>query len=118
MEGLNTKLTAKDILEKEFRLVGKGYSPEEVDSYLDMVMDDYNEYARFTKYLLREYGNLQDENANLKAEIRKLKMEVETLRENAETGKFASTNVDVLKRLSNLEKIVYERTNNILDKRW
>jgi hypothetical protein len=34
-------------------------------------------------------------------------MEFETVKEDSTTGKYTSTNVDLLKRLSNLEKIVY-----------
>ena len=36
-----------------------------------------------------------------------IRMEFETVSEENETGKYTSTNVDLLKRLSNLEKIVY-----------
>ena len=50
---------------------------------------------------------LVEENNRLKNELRTLKMEVETISENSETGKFTSNNVDLLRRLSNLEKIVY-----------
>ena len=34
-------LTPQEILEKEFKIDAKGYRPQEVDKYLDMVIRDY-----------------------------------------------------------------------------
>ena len=39
MEKLN--LTPEQILDTEFKVDFKGYSAEEVDAFLDMVLDDY-----------------------------------------------------------------------------
>ena len=39
MEKLN--LTPEEILNKEFNVDFKGYSPAEVDSFLDSVLEDY-----------------------------------------------------------------------------
>ncbi|MFC8575250.1 DivIVA domain-containing protein, partial [Heyndrickxia sporothermodurans] len=35
------KLTAKDILEKEFKTAVRGYKQEEVDKFLDFIIKDY-----------------------------------------------------------------------------
>ena len=34
-------LTQKDILEQDFKIDARGYRPQEVDKFLDMVMCDY-----------------------------------------------------------------------------
>ena len=107
MNELEIKLSPKDILNKEFEIDVKGYRPKAVDEYLDSIIDDYNEFIRFIKVQDRKLHELVEENNRLKNELRTLKMEVETISENSETGKFTSNNVDLLRRLSNLEKIVY-----------
>lgn len=109
MYDVKVNLTTKDILEKDFKLDAKGYRPQEVDEYLDMVISDYTEFTRLIKKLEIDKNNLIEENNMLKNEIRKLKMDFDTTLEATQTGKFTSTNVDLLKRISNLEKIVYGR---------
>ena len=107
MYEVNVNLSPKEIYNKNFNVDTKGYNPKEVDEYLDRIIEDYSEFIRLIKKQERDNRDLIDENNRLKNEIRKLKMEFETISEDAETGKFTSTNVDLLKRLSNLEKIVY-----------
>lgn len=107
MYGLNVTNSPKDILNKEFKFDAKGYRPQEVDEYLDSIIQDYTEFIRFIKNAEKENQELVEENNRLKNEIRKLKIEVETVTEETGNGRFNSNNLDVLKRLSNLEKIVY-----------
>ena len=40
------KLTAKDILEKEFKTGMRGYQQEEVDKFLDMIIKDYEAFHK------------------------------------------------------------------------
>lgn len=101
-------LSPKEILQKEFKFDAKGYRPKEVDEYLDVIIEDYNEFIRLVKRLEKENRDLKEENSHLQNEVRKLKMALETQEETSgTTGKFTTNNVDLLKRLSNLEKIVY-----------
>lgn len=44
-------LTPKDILEKDFKIDARGYRPQEVDKFLDMIMCDYSEYNTAIKRL-------------------------------------------------------------------
>ena len=39
-------LTANDILEKEFKIDARGYRPQEVDKFLDIIIKDYTEYEK------------------------------------------------------------------------
>ncbi len=108
MNEVEIKLSPKEILEKEFKFDAKGYRPKEVDEYLDTIIEDYNEFIHLIKKLERENRELKDETKHLQNEIRKLKISLESQEEDSSTnGKFSSNNVDLLKRLSNLEKIVY-----------
>ena len=97
-------LTPQEILEKEFKVDARGYRPQEVDKFLDMVIRDYTEYANIIKKLEKDIKNLMEDNSKLKQEIRRLQSEVDST--NNATSRSIS-NVDLLKRISNLEKIVY-----------
>jgi DivIVA domain-containing protein len=37
-------------LEKEFKIDARGYRPQEVDKFLDMVIRDYTEYNSIIKF--------------------------------------------------------------------
>ncbi len=95
-------LNAREILEKEFPLGPKGYVPQEVDKFLDLVIKDYVDHENTKKKLLTEIKALEADNSKLKAEIRNLKASLEIANSNKSV-----TNVDLLKRISDLEKVVY-----------
>ena len=97
-------LTPTDILEKEFKLDARGYRPQEVDKFLDLVIKDYTEFNTINKRLMNEIRNLEKDNQVLMSEIRELKSKLEIVGSSSNKG---VTNVDILKRLSELEKIVY-----------
>jgi len=98
-------LTPQEILEKEFKIDARGYRPQEVDKFLDMVIRDYTEYGNIIRSLEKEIKNLTEDNMKLKHEIRRLKeMSVES---NNSSRSNNINNVDLLKRISQLEKVVY-----------
>ena len=97
-------LTPQDILEKEFKVDARGYRAQEVDKFLDMIIKDYTEYNKMIKSLNREINTLTEENNRLRSELRKLK-ELESVAES--DSRRSVNNVDLLKRISQLEKIVY-----------
>lgn len=98
-------LTVNDIYNKEFKLDTRGYRPQEVDKYLDVIMRDYEEFISIIKEQNHEIKQLTEDNLQLKQEIRILRTKIETLKDTDNDS--GSSNVDVLKRLSNLEKIIY-----------
>ena len=95
-------LTMQDILEKEFKIDARGYRLQEVDKFLDVVIKDYNEYNNIIKSLEKEKRELAQENTVLKNEVRNLKSSIEAAR----IGEKEITNVDLLRRISQLEKII------------
>ncbi len=97
-------LTPQEILEKEFKIDARGYRPQEVDKFLDMVIRDYTEYSNIIRKLEKDIKDLTDDNIKLKQEIRRLQ-EVATI--NSDTPSRSINNVDLLKRISQLEKVVY-----------
>lgn len=102
-------LTVKDILDKEFKVDTRGYRPQEVDKFLDLVIKDYEEFTNIIKTLSNEKKELIDDNIKLKQEIRNLRTKLEVVKENANEE---ITNADILRRLSNIEKVIYGRDDN------
>ena len=100
-------LTPQDILEKEFKVDARGYRAQEVDKFLDMIIKDYTEYNKVIKSLNKEINTLTEENNRLRSELRKLK-ELESVAES--DSRRSVNNVDLLKRISQLEKIVYGKS--------
>ncbi|MCA1063134.1 cell division regulator GpsB [Rossellomorea sp. AcN35-11] len=90
------KLTAKDILEKEFKSGMRGYKPEDVDKFLDLIIKDYETFHQ-------EIEDLQQENLRLKKQVEGASKQ----RSAAPPQQTGTTNFDILKRLSNLEKHVF-----------
>ena len=97
-------LTGKDILEKEFKIDTRGYRPQEVDKYLDVIIRDYEEFVSIIKELENDKKELLEDNIRLKQEIRTLKTKLDVIKEGSNND---VSNVDLLRRLSNLEKIIY-----------
>lgn len=99
-------LTAKDILEKDFKFDTRGYRPQEVDKFLDIIIRDYEEWTAMVRELERDKKELVEDNIRLKQEIRNLRTKLDVIREEGSDGNGTNT-ADVLRRISNLEKIIY-----------
>lgn len=99
-------LTPEDILNKEFKIDARGFRPQEVDKFLDIIIRDYTEFIAMTKRLEREVAVLTNENNQLKNELRKLRSSIEAA-ESISSNNGQVNNVDLLRRLSQLEKVVF-----------
>ena len=102
-------LMPQDILEKDFKIDTRGYRLKEVDQFLDIIIGDYEQFLEIINNLEKEKADLLGEIMNLKQELRnsQLSAEVATSRGTSEV-----TNVVILKRLSQLEKMVYGSRSN------
>lgn len=128
MANLNDiKLSAQDILKKQFRSKVKGYDPDEVDAYLDQVISDYETFQQLIEDLYGQIGTLQrqlmDEKQKEKKTVvaerkdeEKLKTYTPSHRRSAAVSNFAqedegqgeiSTNMAIIQRISTLERKVY-----------
>lgn len=104
MEKLN--LTPEEILNKEFETDFKGYNADQVDLFLDEVLEDYQKMEDNVQQLLDAVATLQEQIKELKAkniELEGRKMAFDL----SNTTSYSS--VDVLKRISRLEEIVYNK---------
>ena len=103
-------LMPQDILEKDFKIDTRGYRLKEVDQFLDIIIGDYEQFLEIINNLEKEKADLLAEIMNLKQELRNSKLSVEMASNGASNGEV--TNVDVMRRLSKLEKMVYGSKNN------
>ncbi len=91
------KLTPNEIYSKDFKTSMRGYHQDEVNEFLDLIIQDYETF---------------------KQEFDKLQKEIKLLKQNGHTVEhikpgYQQVNYDVLKRLSNLEKAVFGRNSTI-----
>ena len=104
MKKLN--LNPEEILSKEFNVDFKGYNPSEVDAFLDSVLDDYQTMEDNVQELLDLVANLQDQ----VKELTKKNVELEGRNKAFDLSNTTSySSVDILKRISRLEKQVYNK---------
>ena len=134
MANLNDiKLSAQDILKKQFRSKVKGYDPDEVDAYLDQVISDYETFQQLIEDLYGQIGTLQrqlmDERQKEKKTVaaeqkdeEKLKTYTPSHRRLATVSNFAqedngqgeiSTNMAIIQRISTLERKVYNLEQHV-----
>ena len=101
MKSLN--LTAKKIFNNQFGNVYNGYDSEQVDKFLDLIIEDYQIMEENVKELLDLVDQLQHEVQNLQAKKHQLETDVKINLSN--TTQYS--NVDLLKRISRLEESLY-----------
>src|SRR5699024_4827155 len=93
MDSKNIKLSGK-----EFKTAMRCYHQEEVDEFLDIIIQDYHVFQQKINQLTRENKRLKQSEQQLK-----IKQDEEEPQRKA-TQPTQPVNYDILKRLSNLEK--------------
>lgn len=88
------RLTVKQILDKDFKSSLRGYNPDEVDKFLDMIIQDY-------EYFNQRIEELEQENELYRRNARRMQEQAPT------QPPIHGTNYDILQRLSRLEKEVF-----------
>ena len=96
-------LTPETLLNWDFKVDARGYRPQEVDKALDIVISDYKAYDRKIRSLENQIDELNSEILDLKHKLRNAKESIEIVK-NVDKE---ITNVDLLRRISQLEKIIY-----------
>ncbi|MFG6114568.1 DivIVA domain-containing protein [Thalassobacillus cyri] len=98
---INDKLNldGKQILEKDFKTSMRGYNQEDVDEFLDLIIQDYDVFNQEIERLRQENERLKRTPAREATRSRPVQNETQTPNH--------QVNYDVLKRLSNLEKAVF-----------
>ena len=92
----------------DFKVDARGQRPQEVDKVHDMVISDYNAYNSMIREKDRQIDALNNQILELKQKLRNAKANMDIVK-NSERQ---VTNVDLLRRISELEKIIYGRNND------
>lgn len=93
-------LTQKEIVDKDFNTKMRGYSPVEVDEYLDLIIQDYKSFQD-------EIDDLKNEVERLVEELDETSKQSDLRAQSQSASQSTVTNFDILKRLSNLERHVF-----------
>lgn len=104
------KLMPQDILEKSFKIDTRGYRLKEVDQFLDDIIGDYEQFLDIINSLEKEKADLLAEIMQLKQELRNSQLSVEVASSSKNHGEV--NNIDIMRRLSQLEKMVYGTRDN------
>lgn len=97
-----------DILQKEFKTKMRGYDPNEVDQFLDGIIKDYETFANEISQLKAENESLlQNRGNNGPQQMHGRRPQAPQQKPVSSSVAEASTNYDILRRLSNLEKRVF-----------
>ena len=76
-----------------------------MDQFLDVIISDYEQFYNIIDALEKEKADLLREIMALKQELRNARMNVEIAKNSSDTSEIS--NLDILRRLSQLEKAVY-----------
>ncbi|MCK8616904.1 cell division regulator GpsB [Fructobacillus sp. M158] len=113
------KYTQKDIYDRVFKQkrMGVGYDPEDVDDFLDGIISDYGVFTKRIKELQDQVGQLQNalqeaqnQLAGGQAAATQAPVQPAAPVEAAlapEKQEEAPTNLDLIKRVANLERAVF-----------
>ena len=100
----NVLYNREEILTKEFKKtrIGTGYDMTDGDAFLEEIMSDYQAFQS-------NIDELTTQNEKLKAQVAELTKQVSAAATapKASPAPVANTNMDILKRLSNLERRVF-----------
>lgn len=117
----NIQFTPKDIFERRFSQKMRGYDPNEVDTFLDGIIEDYQAFDN-------RINSLENEKNQLRMEVQRLKQSASTVTPGpsvSQSGYFNDSNSaplnhdtlgtthienELLKRVSNLEQRVFGST--------
>ena len=107
-------LTSSDILKKIFTPNVKGYDPDEVDDFLDQIINDYRSYEKFAE---ETKGYIESLETQLRtAKERYSALEIEYTKANNRlagikqgSGNVTPENIELLKRISALEAALYQK---------
>ena len=110
-------LSSDDIVNKEFSLQYKGYVPQEVDEFLDVVLKNYEVIEEIRDYYETQNKALQKTNSILRSKIDDLetKLEMEKNKNNSYEKVDNNSNLDLIKKIAKLESELFQTKQELED---
>lgn len=96
-------LNPETLLNWDFKIDARGYRPQEVDKALDIVISDYEAYERKVAALQKKIEEQNKEILDLKHQLRSANESMQIIKNSEKEV----SNIDIIRRVSNLEKIVF-----------
>lgn len=97
-------LTAEKIYDKQFNVDFKGYSPIEVDEFLDLIMKDYEMFEQVVSSLQEQVVHYEQLISDLSSNNQTLQGKLSAAQNKmSEEGSF----VDLIRRVARLEETVF-----------
>lgn len=97
-------LSIQAILDKQFSVDFKGYCASEVDAFLDLILEDVETYLGALDEMNQKIIAAEQNNAVLREQIIELEAKART---RSQEPTEPVSQLDLLKRLSRLEQVVY-----------
>jgi len=106
-------LNIDTIMNKEFSIDFKGYSPIEVDQFLDNIAKDYESYQSIIAEMQERIDFLEENEENLKAKNIDLENKLKVADENIANSTSNTVvgnlgQIDILRRIARLEQEVFK----------
>lgn len=105
-------LNSKEILEKEFQAVARGYDPLAVDEYLDKILRDYKKVEENYLVEKRDIDALREKIERLEKENNELTIKVKSyegrLKDIKDTDVVTIDNIDLIKKINRYELFLYQ----------
>ena len=100
-------LNPETLLNWDFKIDARGYRPQEVDKALDIVISDYKAYDRKVAALQKKIEEQNKEILDLKHQLRSANESMQIIKNSEKEV----TNLDIIRRVSQLEKMVFGDKN-------
>jgi DivIVA domain-containing protein len=102
-------ITPLDIENKKFsKQMMNGYNVDEVDEFLDEIMEDYIQIKKMEEYYTTQNMALQKTNSILRNKVEDLEMQLEMNKPGAYQVHDGSSNIDLIKKIAKLESELYQ----------
>lgn len=102
------KHSVNELVEKQFRIVNKGYSPREVDEFLDEIITDFENIKEIEDYYKVQNIALQKTNSILRSKIEELEIQLDMAKGKGYQSADNSSNIDLIKKIAKLEGELYQ----------
>ena len=102
------KHSVDEIVEKEFEVVNRGYSPRQVDAFLDEIIADFESIKEIEEYYKVQNLALQKTNSILRSRIDELEIQIDMNKSAGYQNADNSSNIDLIKKIAKLEGELYQ----------
>ena len=99
-------LSAEKIFEKSFNVDFKGYTPTEVDAFLDLIIQDYEKFESFVKSLEQKLAHYEQIISQMSKTNQTLQGKLSSVQQ---SGNEEGSYIDLIRRVARLEEVIFNR---------